>query len=358
MKEKRNLHLKVQELCDCYATTDPLNPDSDADMYADGLEVARGSNPKNASNVPSFENSVAIVDVAAAGLPLGPLAGWDNQGALQGRFKSSTPPPVVETVGGVKAVTFDGSGYAAGPVAPNWMNGNSARTVEAWVYNPELADEETVFSWGRRGGPDGSNCSFNHGGNATFGAVGHWGVTDVGWNGQIVASQWNHIAYTWDPTTTEAIVYSNGQSANTNIIGAGLVTWDVNDVVDSEPVPLTFVLAAQHDANGAITETLRGALSIARLRVYDQALGAEAIAQIYDTEAPQYTAITIQSVTYQPATDSVTMTWNVAAGRTYEVLATTLHGDWTSVASGLAAGTYTEQPASAHLRRFYRIRLE
>ena len=24
MKEKRNVHLKVQELCDCYATTDPL----------------------------------------------------------------------------------------------------------------------------------------------------------------------------------------------------------------------------------------------------------------------------------------------------------------------------------------------
>ena len=24
MKEKRNLHLKVQEMCDCYATTDPL----------------------------------------------------------------------------------------------------------------------------------------------------------------------------------------------------------------------------------------------------------------------------------------------------------------------------------------------
>ncbi len=24
MKDKRNLHLKVQELCDCYATSDPL----------------------------------------------------------------------------------------------------------------------------------------------------------------------------------------------------------------------------------------------------------------------------------------------------------------------------------------------
>jgi hypothetical protein len=29
MKEKRNLHLKVQELCDCYATTDPLKEMSD-----------------------------------------------------------------------------------------------------------------------------------------------------------------------------------------------------------------------------------------------------------------------------------------------------------------------------------------
>ena len=25
MKEKRNLHLKVQEMCDCYATSDPLS---------------------------------------------------------------------------------------------------------------------------------------------------------------------------------------------------------------------------------------------------------------------------------------------------------------------------------------------
>ena len=40
MKEKRNLHLKVQELCDCYATNDPLKEmsqikdDSDLDEAA------------------------------------------------------------------------------------------------------------------------------------------------------------------------------------------------------------------------------------------------------------------------------------------------------------------------------------
>jgi hypothetical protein len=40
MKEKRNLHLKVQELCDCYATTDPLKEMSDVHRDADKEEAA------------------------------------------------------------------------------------------------------------------------------------------------------------------------------------------------------------------------------------------------------------------------------------------------------------------------------
>ena len=40
MKEKRNLHLKVQELCDCYATTDPLKEMSDVKQDADQDEAA------------------------------------------------------------------------------------------------------------------------------------------------------------------------------------------------------------------------------------------------------------------------------------------------------------------------------
>lgn len=35
MKEKRNLHLKVQEICDCYATTDPLKEMSEIDQETD-----------------------------------------------------------------------------------------------------------------------------------------------------------------------------------------------------------------------------------------------------------------------------------------------------------------------------------
>ena len=40
MKEKRNLHLKVQELCDCYATTDPLKEMSEVNRDADKEEAA------------------------------------------------------------------------------------------------------------------------------------------------------------------------------------------------------------------------------------------------------------------------------------------------------------------------------
>jgi len=40
MKEKRNLHLKVQELCDCYATTDPLKEMSVVRQESDLDEAA------------------------------------------------------------------------------------------------------------------------------------------------------------------------------------------------------------------------------------------------------------------------------------------------------------------------------
>ncbi len=40
MKEKRNLHLKVQEMCNCYSTTDPLKSMSRMAREADSEEAA------------------------------------------------------------------------------------------------------------------------------------------------------------------------------------------------------------------------------------------------------------------------------------------------------------------------------
>ena len=40
MKDERNLHLKVQELCDCFATTDPLKEMSQISAAAEEEEIA------------------------------------------------------------------------------------------------------------------------------------------------------------------------------------------------------------------------------------------------------------------------------------------------------------------------------
>ena len=40
MKEKRNLHLKVQEMCDCYASSDPLKSMSQMTGESEGEESA------------------------------------------------------------------------------------------------------------------------------------------------------------------------------------------------------------------------------------------------------------------------------------------------------------------------------
>ncbi len=51
------------------------------------------------------------------------------------------------------------------------------------MLNPSIASEETIVSWGKRGGPEGTNMAFNYGNDGRYGAVGHWGgdTFDVGW---------------------------------------------------------------------------------------------------------------------------------------------------------------------------------
>jgi hypothetical protein len=142
-------------------------------------------------------HAAALVDLDATTLPEGPLATWSNAGTVGGDFTSAGDTvPQVTTTAGVKGVSFlGGTGGAAGthdegPAATDAVAFGNSRTVEAWVYNPSAQAEETVFAWGRRGGPDGTNASFNHGTNADFGAVGHWGAPAIGWNGKIAFNRW------------------------------------------------------------------------------------------------------------------------------------------------------------------------
>lgn len=73
MKDKQNLHLKVQELCDCYATNDPLkemsaiNKDKDRDEAALkwlALAALHGVN-SNASEISISRNKDGRISVTA-----------------------------------------------------------------------------------------------------------------------------------------------------------------------------------------------------------------------------------------------------------------------------------------------------
>ena len=338
------------------AGTDPLNPDSDLDGVLDGQEVFRGSNPANTGSVPGPGNPVAFVDLKASDLPGDSAPVWPNSGPMGGRFVAGGSAPAVGPVAGVKAVSFDGSQYATGPSAPLFLTGASGRTVDAWIFNPDAAAEESVISWGRRGGPDGSNASHIHGSSPLFGAMGQWGAYDVGWNGQVVAGRWTHVAYVFDPGTGTARVYSDGVQANE------VTMPDLPNIYDLDSLnrPLPFRLASQNNANGT-PAGLFGSLSIARLRVYDGVVPGTAITDLYNLEAPDYAApaedLVIETPTYDPATGSVTLRWNAMPGSSYTVTASeTLSGEYTPLATGLTDGTYNLSDVTTPAARYFRVR--
>jgi hypothetical protein len=346
--------------------TDPLQADSDGDTYADGQEVIYGSNPTQAASVPNFGTPVALVRLDAAATTAGPLAVWPNAGALGGTFTAPAEfVPVSGSTNGVKGVLFNGAGDSyAGPAAPLFITGNGSRTVDAWIFNPAVNTEETVIAWGRRGGPDGSNASFIHGTDATFGALGFWGAgPDVGWGGasNLVANAWTYVAYTYDGASQTANVYVDGRLANTETFAAALVT----HAVDNSPAPgrpLPFRVGIQNNAD-ASPGGQYASLYLARLRVYDQPLGAATIAATYEAErddfAPAPDAPSITGVTRNAQTGAVTLNWTASAGQTYAVQATSaVPGGWADIATGLTTGTYTEATPPAGTTRYYRIRVE
>lgn len=340
--------------------TDPLNADTDGDTFPDGQEVAHGSDPKSAASVPDLTKPSTLVDLKSSALAAGPLKTWPNAGTLGGQFVAPEVTGEVTSVSGVKGVTFGGVAYYTGPAVPTFFTGDAAHTVDAWIFNPDAADEETIFSWSRRGGPDGSNVSFNHGLNASFGAVGHWGSYDVGWDGHVVTGVWTHVAYTYDPATTTATVYSNGAVAHSQVEPGPLNTYATNDNAEN-PTPLPFRVASQNDSNGAPTAGLRGSMTIARVRVYDGTLSADDIAKIYNAEKDGYATVVAPvfgTPVYKPGTDTLTLTWAATGSYTLEGSGD-LGATWAPVATGLTGGTYDVKPvATAGAAKIFRLRSE
>jgi hypothetical protein len=222
-----------------------------------------------------------LVNLDATALPVGPLTEWTNSGSLGGSFASPGSPEVAESEG-VKGVNLTGD-YFVGPVVPASVTGvNPNRSIEVWAYNATLTGEETMIAWGRRGGGDGTNMSFNYSTDASWGAAGQWGAgPDIGWNGAPAAGVWHYLVYTYDggglPGTGTCRVYADGVLKNSETQG-GLNTYGP---------PLPFVLGAQNDANGS-PQVFNTGLTLGRVRVHDTVLGVDQIQDAYAAELPTF----------------------------------------------------------------------
>ncbi len=236
-----------------------------------------------------------LVNVDATKQTAGALKSITNSGSLGGFFvatgTAATTTPKVDLTGGTKAIQFDGTSYmqlatdAAGatlvPPPAGIVGVDPTVSIEVWALNPEVSSEETMVSWGKRGGPDGTNLSFNYGSDFRWGAVGHWGSPDLGWNsdgGNPAANKWHHLVYTFDGKISR--VYSDGKLANAEFDGAGVLnTWDSTSIN----------LATQLDSDGiSPTGGIRGSLSIARVRIHDDVLTDAQILANYTTEKTDF----------------------------------------------------------------------
>jgi len=206
-----------------------------------------------------------LVDLRAEDLPYGEgVTTWTNHGSL-GDF-TANGSPIVEDVAGMKAVTFDGGSWFNGPTSTAGIEGAGTRTIEVWVYNPAIPGEETMVSWAHRGGPAGTNMSFNYGNNAMWGSVGHWeGAThDMGWWGDHspapAANTWWYLVYTFDGTAARVYVNGEQESVRDPI---------VLDTYGGTPIRV----ATQADGTGANADTAFNFTgSIAAVRIHDGVL--------------------------------------------------------------------------------------
>lgn len=255
--------------------TNPNLADTDGDTYGDYLEISRSSNPVNAGSTPGGSSATPLVELNASGLSEGMLSSWTNTGTI-GRSFEADHPVTVETIGGVKGVSFSGAEVLTGPAAPSNLTGSSKRTIEAWIFNPSTSTEEVIAGWGRRDGPNGTNNVFLHGTDPSFGAVGNWGTPDMAWGPNTAAisanvkiGSWTYVVYTYDGGGTNVgNVYSNGVLANTELLGA-LNTWAVDNTAFARPLPIR--VAGYNAADGTISSSgQKGSLVIAKLRIHDR----------------------------------------------------------------------------------------
>lgn len=229
-------------------------------VFASAIASAMASLPANAQ-LAVAEN--ILVELRATQSSAG-TSTWANLG-VAGNFAVLSGTPVKQNLGGVDYVTMNNGTQYLGPLAPATVTGAGTRTVEVWVKNDSVDNEDIMIAWGKRGS-DARNYAFTYGSNGAWGALGAWGAPDLGWGTVPAAATLHHLVATYDGTTTR--VYSDGVLANSEVLP-----------LDTFNDPNNFILnGAREGDNTTIQRPNGGNTDYAVIRVHAGALSDAQVA--------------------------------------------------------------------------------
>ena len=199
--------------------------------------------------------------------------------------------PRALSINGVQAVLFNGRTDAyIGPAAPGVLTGASPRTVEVWVLNAQVnAPEESIVSWGRRGGPEGTAFSLNYGNSATYGAATHW-AWDLAWETIPEPGKWHHLVYTYDGHLARVFdnsVEQTSRQLQLNTEPGQTINLGVQNGQDGRP----------QFTNALDGTPLAGSLAIALVSIHAKAMTPEAITASFNADAQRFGAVVGSSYT-------------------------------------------------------------
>jgi hypothetical protein len=214
---------------------------------------------------------------------------WANAGSLLGAFSSDGTSPTRWSMDGGVGVLLDGQDHFIGPMSTAGIHAAGSVSLEVWAYQGNIKAEETLVAWGRRGS-DGQNMSFNYGTDDRWGAVGHWGATDIGWGpndpvgvtnggrapGTPVEGQWHHLTYTYDGSVQK--LYKNGV----------LVNQDTSALNIFSGFPVQIGAQRSPDDPFNVEPGLKLSGLIGQVRVHDGVLSDAQVTQNFNVEKANY----------------------------------------------------------------------
>ncbi len=294
-----------------------------------------------------------LVDLDSAELPLGVLNSWTNDGSLLGTFGGSTAPPTVSIVDGVRAVEFNQTWLKSSFLTTEGFTGASDWSLEAWVFDASVPDEQQVITWSNRG-EENMNGAFLYGTNANWGAFGGWGAGDVGYANAVApaAGVWHHVAITY-PGGVDALlsVYVDGVLNNTKTMNL-----NIHGPADSQAMPV-MLGGSTGDAALGLDATVTGwwySGSMAQVRFHDGTLTADQVLQNYLVTQPSRLAPAPTGLDLAAADDTgVSATDNITKNTADLTISGTATADTTvkikEGATVLATGTAVEFAAGLNI---------